>query len=96
MYVVFVSTPQHAVLLLLIANCNLFDLVYCGWTVAPADNARCTHTSPHSSFAPHSCTTQKKEIVEKARGDPALRVNCAGAGPLSAEWYEALYLFNNK
>ena len=29
---------------------------------------------------------QCSEILEKGRGDPALAVNCDGAGPLSAEW----------
>lgn len=29
---------------------------------------------------------QCQEILEKGRGDPALRVNCNGEGPLSAEW----------
>ena len=29
---------------------------------------------------------QAKQIMEKARGDPALNVNCGGQGPISAEW----------
>jgi ribulose kinase len=29
---------------------------------------------------------QTKDILKKCKGDPALRVNCNGKGPLSAEW----------
>ena len=29
---------------------------------------------------------QTKEILEVAKGDPALNVNCDGRGPISAEW----------
>jgi len=29
---------------------------------------------------------QTSEILQKCRGDPALKVNCNGKGPLSAEW----------
>ena len=41
---------------------------------------------------------QTKEIMEKCRGDPALRVNCGGEGPLSAEWMtpKALWIKQNE
>ena len=41
---------------------------------------------------------QCSEILEKGRGDPALAVNCDGAGPLSAEWMlpKALWLKQNE
>jgi ribulose-phosphate 3-epimerase len=41
---------------------------------------------------------QTKEIMEKCQGDPALRVNCGGEGPLSAEWMtpKALWIRQNE
>ncbi len=41
---------------------------------------------------------QCKRILEIARGDPALDVNCAGDGPLSAEWMvpKSLWLKENE
>jgi ribulose-phosphate 3-epimerase len=30
---------------------------------------------------------QTKEMMETCQGDPALRVNCGGEGPISAEWF---------
>jgi len=41
---------------------------------------------------------QTKEIMEKCKGDPALRVNCGGEGPLSAEWMtpKALWIRQNE
>lgn len=41
---------------------------------------------------------QTSEILEKCKGDPALRVNCNGKGPLSAEWMtpKALWIKQNE
>ena len=41
---------------------------------------------------------QCNEILEKGRGDPALKRNCDGSGPLSAEWMipKALWLKQNE
>ena len=41
---------------------------------------------------------QTQQIMEQARGDPALRVNCGGEGPLSAEWMtpKALWVQQNE
>ncbi len=41
---------------------------------------------------------QTKQIMEMCKGDPALNVNCAGEGPLSAEWMtpKALWLRQNE
>jgi ribulose-phosphate 3-epimerase len=41
---------------------------------------------------------QTKEIMDKCKGDPALRVNCGGEGPLSAEWMtpKALWIRQNE
>lgn len=41
---------------------------------------------------------QTKEIMEKCKGDPALKVNCNGEGPLSAEWMtpKALWIKQNE
>lgn len=41
---------------------------------------------------------QTQEIMTKCKGDPALRVNCGGDGPLSAEWMtpKALWIRQNE
>ena len=41
---------------------------------------------------------QTQEILEKCRGNSALKVNCNGKGPLSAEWMipKALWLKQNE
>jgi ribulose-phosphate 3-epimerase len=41
---------------------------------------------------------QTREIMSKCKGDPALRVNCGGEGPLSAEWMtpKALWIRQNQ
>jgi len=41
---------------------------------------------------------QTKEILETCKGDPALKVNCNGEGPLSAEWMtpKALWIKQNE
>jgi ribulose kinase len=46
------------------------------------------------SRAADQCTN----ILRKARGDPSLQVNCAGEGPLSAEWMipKALWMKENE
>lgn len=43
-------------------------------------------------------STQTTEILHKCRGDPALRVNCDGHGPISAEWMtpKALWIKQNE
>lgn len=42
--------------------------------------------------------SQTAEILSKAKGDPALQVNCDGEGPLSAEWMtpKALWIKQNE
>lgn len=41
---------------------------------------------------------QTRQIMEICKGDPALKVNCAGEGPLSAEWMtsKALWIRQNE
>lgn len=43
-------------------------------------------------------SSQTEEIMEKAKGDPALQINCNGKGPLSAEWMtpKALWIRQNE
>jgi ribulose kinase len=41
---------------------------------------------------------QTRQILKKAKGNPALKVNCGGKGPLSAEWMipKALWIYQNE
>ena len=41
---------------------------------------------------------QTKEILKKCKGDKALRINCGGEGPLSAEWMtpKSLWIYQNE
>lgn len=43
-------------------------------------------------------SSQTEAILQKCRGDPALKVNCGGEGPLSAEWMtpKALWIKQNE
>ena len=43
-------------------------------------------------------SSQTEQIMEKCKGDPALQVNCGGAGPISAEWMtpKALWIRQNE
>lgn len=43
-------------------------------------------------------SSQTREILDKCTGDPALAVNCNGAGPISAEWMspKALWIKQNE
>jgi ribulose kinase len=42
--------------------------------------------------------SQTEEILRRCKGDPALKVNCGGEGPLSAEWMtpKALWIRQNE
>jgi ribulokinase/ribulose-phosphate 3-epimerase len=41
---------------------------------------------------------QTKEMMETCKGDPSLRVNCGGEGPISAEWFipKSLWIRQNE
>jgi ribulose-phosphate 3-epimerase len=67
----------------------------CEFSAICLDTTCCSVVALDSEFTPlrrsllwmdARASSQTEAIMEKCRGDPALKVNCGGEGPLSAEW----------